>query len=182
MTPDNPTAAATAALAALDRSDVEALAGLMHPDALDEFKRHMLAMATMQGSRFIMGNDVLPQIPSMLKPVFKVESIEDLTTLPSRAIFTLWLKTKFKNALPPPARDIIGSVADGNDTHVVFRETSKTRDTVPFLGEMVPDSTIRVLTTRRVDTGWGVMLNGGIFLNDAGTFSFGWADDEPPEE
>jgi hypothetical protein len=190
-----PAEAAGAALRAWEAGDADALLALVHSDGFEEFGRAVRTTATMERMRRGMADvAAAEEAPrgSLVGSIFGVGSAEEAAALPPRELFARYLAVVFQRApdacdpagsLPEP-RAVLG-VVDGGDgmAYAVFRESQP--ELSLFAEAPRWHRRARVLTVRREgDGGWKVMLDGGIFFDEAGTFGFagGWEEEGDPAD
>jgi hypothetical protein len=165
-----------AAFDALDAGDHPGLVDLVDPEARERFKSAQVAQAEWRAQ---LPDDARPSgaRSSFLRAVFAVQTVEELRTLDSAEVLRRWLRVaRVRQEGPTVNRRLLGEVPESPSlVHVVFREESPAVPP-PGLEALVPMSTVRVISAARGDSGWRVMLNGGIVYDDAGGWGIGYND------
>ena len=165
-----------------DREAWDELTGLVHPEALDRFRKDQLEFARLEEFETVRGADSTH--PSFLRIVFRVNGRAGLEALSSEKMLERWVRVAHRrprgqnNFVPPTVtRTILGEVAEGDSVvHVVFREVEQGGS---YGGETIPArDKVRPVTVKRAGARWKIFLNGGIVYEQDGMMSIAYGDDD----
>lgn len=178
---DAPEAVVRAAFAAYEAKQWSDFAALVHPDALDEFRKQQLLMAKAWEHRPRMAEVRDSTMPAAVAEYFdrmqdkigarignpalrsfaRVKTLEELEALTPQEFLARYLEATSPKPNPedpmyqPPVakREIIGDVReDADQVHVVYRVRTD-------VGRYGRTEQVEVLPVRRAGTAWRIMLN-----------------------
>lgn len=146
---ETPDAVAKRAADATGRADWKAFAELMHPAALADFRRMFREVVALEGAA------------ELRKSFFGVETLAEFDALTDAGTFEVLMKGLATNvpgmaeALGSLSMEIVGVLPEGEElAHVVYRSGASFDD--------LTISKTAVMTLRRHDGQWRMLLNGAI--------------------
>jgi len=163
-----------------DREAWDELTGVVHPEALERFRKDQLEFAQLDELSKVRGDST----PSFLRMVFRVNDRAGLEALSSEKMLERWVRVAHRkprrqsNFVPPTVtRTILGEVAEGDSVvHVVFREVEQGGS---YGGETIPArDKVRLVTVKLAGARWKIFLNGGIVYEQDGMMSIAYGDDD----
>jgi hypothetical protein len=144
-----PDAVARRAADATSRADWKAFAELMHPAALADFRRMFREIVALEGAA------------ELRKSFFGIESVAEFDALTDAGTFEALMKGLAANvpgvaeALGSMSMEVVGVLSEGDElAHVVYRTGASI--------ENLTISKTAVMTLRRHDGQWRMLLNGAI--------------------
>lgn len=144
-----PEAVARRAADATGKADWKAFAELMHPAALAEFRRMFREIVALEGT------------DELRRTFFGVGSVAEFDALTDAGTFEALMKGLSTNvpgmaeAISSLSMEIVGVLPEGEEiAHVVYRSSAATRE--------LTFSKTAVMTLRRHDGQWRMLLNGAI--------------------
>lgn len=150
---DSPEQIVKKAIDAMKEDRMDDFAELMHPDALQSFKDSMVSI--------VEGATKLGQEKQILRLFDGVASADDLTKLDGAQVFVSFmrgygrLRPEMRKSLAETEAHIVGHVAEGKEfAHVVCRMTMTV--------EGVKVTKLEVISVKRTDSGWAMLLRGDI--------------------
>jgi hypothetical protein len=115
--------------------------------------------------------------PSLIERIYGVRSSAEFEELPTPTVVERFLRAKHGRSYtsgPTASYQILGEVIESSEiAHVVFR---RPRWQAP---QQQLESSVDVLTLRRLGEEWRCDLNGGLIYDSSGGFSIGFLDELP---
>ena len=148
-----PEATALAYFAALSANKLDAMSGMMHPEALAGFRSTLLPVIELADKRDGGASDVL-QMFDGVTTVAQLRKLDDVKFFTAFYAGLTTLQPQIVEMLRDAEIEALGHVMEGSDVaHVVYRMTLNTGMSI---------TRTEVISMRRRPGGWGVLLTGEV--------------------